>query len=106
MAAKLKIKKGDQVQLLAGADKGKRGEVVRVMPAQNRVIVQGANMATKHRKPSMAGPGGRDSMELPVHVSNVALIDPSKDAPTRVGVKIAKDGQKQRIAKKSGEVLA
>mgnify|MGYP003680662375 CR=1 FL=1 len=96
--AKLKVRKGDQVIVLTGKDKGVKGEVTKVMPSDNRVIVQGANMVTKHTKPTQLAPGG-------VHVSNVALIDPKTEKATRVGYKINKDGSKIRIARPSGEAI-
>ncbi len=104
-APKLKIKKGDQVMVLTGRDKGAKGEVLKVMPAQSRVVVQGVNMVTKHQKPSQISAGGIQKKELSIHVSNVAVVDPKSDKPTRVGYKTLKDGKKVRVAKKSGENL-
>ncbi len=104
--AKMKIKKGDTVVVLTGKDKGATGEVLQVMPAERRVIVQGVNVAKKHRKPSQLNPqGGIENIELPVHVSNVALADPKDSKPTRVGYKVLKDGKKVRVAKRSGETV-
>ena len=104
MAAK--IKKGDRVQVLAGRDKGKRGEVLRVMPTENSALVQGVNVVKRHRKPQgMNQPGGIQEKEAPIHLSNLALIDPKSDKPTRVGFKLLDDGKKVRVAKPSGEVL-
>jgi large subunit ribosomal protein L24 len=104
MAAK--IKKGDRVQVLTGRDKGKRGEVVAVNPTENRALVQGVNMVKRHRKPQgMNQPGGIQEKEAPIHLSNLALIDPKSDKPTRVGFKLLEDGKKVRVAKPSGEVL-
>jgi large subunit ribosomal protein L24 len=102
---KLKIKKGDQVVVLTGRDRGAKGEVVDVMPAQNRVVVRGVNVVTKHQKPTQVSPGGIVKKELSIHVSNVALADPKTGAATRVGYKILKDGKKVRVAKKSGETV-
>ena len=102
---KMKIKTGDEVIVLTGKDKGKTGEVTKVMPTESRVIVSGINQAKKHRKPTQAGPGGIDTVDMPIHVSNVALKDPKSDKATRVGYKILKDGTKTRIAKKSGETI-
>ena len=103
MAAK--IKKGDKVQVLTGRDKGKRGEVLRVIPEDNRAIVQGVNMVKRHLKPQgMNQPGGIQEKEATIHLSNLALIDPKSDKPTRVGFKDV-DGKKVRVAKASGEVL-
>jgi len=104
MAAK--IRKGDRVQVLAGRDKGKRGEVLRVIPDENRALVQGVNMVTRHQKPTgMNQPGGLTQKEAPIHLSNIALLDPKSDKPTRVGFKMLEDGKKVRVAKASGEVL-
>ncbi len=103
---KLKIKKGDQVVVLTGKDKGKKGEVLRVIPEDSRVLVAGVNIATKHTKPSQTTPGGIQKVELPVHISNVAIADPKSGKPTRVGYKVLKDGKKVRVAKKSGEQIA
>jgi large subunit ribosomal protein L24 len=104
MAAK--IRKGDRVQVLAGRDKGKRGEVLSVMPKEDRALVQGVNMVKRHEKPrGMANPGGITEKEGPIHLSNLALIDPKSDKPTRVGFRVLEDGKKVRVAKASGEVL-
>jgi large subunit ribosomal protein L24 len=103
--SKLKIKKGDKVVVLTGKDKGKTGEVKRVMPAELKVVVQGINVQTKHRKPTQANPqGGLDKIEAPVHVSNVALADPKTGKPTRVGYKTVGE-KKVRVARKSGETV-
>ena len=105
-SAKMKIKKGDTVVVITGRDKGKKGEVVRVMPEERRVVVQGVNMASRHNKPSHANPqGGIVKEERAIHVSNVALADPKSGAATRVGYKVGKDGKKVRIARKSGETV-
>ncbi|MCB9989869.1 MAG: 50S ribosomal protein L24 [Rhodospirillales bacterium] len=102
----MKIKKGDTVVVITGKDKGVKGEVLKVLPQESRVIVQGVNVAKKHRKPSQLNPqGGIENIELPVHVSNVALADPKDDKPTRVGYKVLKDGKKVRVAKRSGETV-
>ncbi|MBE9604225.1 50S ribosomal protein L24 [Acetobacteraceae bacterium H6797] len=104
MAAK--IKKGDKVQVLTGKDKGKRGEVVRVIPTENRAVVQGVNVMTRHNKPrGMGQAGGIEKVEAPIQLSNLALIDPKSDKPTRVGFKVLEDGKKVRVAKASGEVI-
>ena len=104
MAAK--IKKGDRVQVLAGKDKGKRGEILSVSPTENRAVVQGVNIVKRHAKPQgMNQPGGIQEKEAPIHLSNLALIDPKSDKPTRVGFRV--DGDKKvRVAKASGEVIA
>lgn len=105
MAQKLKIKKGDNVVVTAGRDAGKKGTVLKVLPSENRVIVQGVNVVKRHTKPSMAGPGGIQEKEAAIHVSNVAVADPKTGKPTRVGYKILKDGNKVRFAKASGETI-
>ena len=102
---KLKLKKGDQVIVITGKDKGKKGEITKVIPAEGRVIVAGINMMTKHKKPTQFSQGGLEKVEAPIHISNVALADPKSDKPTRVGMKALKDGKKVRIAKKSGETI-
>ena len=104
MAAK--IKKGDYVIVLSGSDKGRKGEVLSVSPAEERVVVKGVRMVKRHVKPSQVDPdGGIKSFEAPIHVSNVAHIDPKDNVATRVGFKTLKDGKKVRVAKKSGEVI-
>ena len=104
MAAK--IRKGDTVQVITGKDKGKRGEVLRVLPEENRALVQGRNMVKRHTKPrGMGQPGGIVEQEASIHLSNLALIDQKSDKPTRVGFRVLEEGQKVRVAKSSGEVL-
>jgi len=101
-----KIKKDDEVIVLTGRDRGKRGKVLRALPQEDRVIVEGVNMMKRHTKPSQADPqGGIKEKEAAIHVSNVALIDPKSNRPTRVGFKVLADGRKVRVAKRSGEVL-
>jgi len=104
MSAKLKIKKGDNVVVITGRDKGKTGSVLQVIPAEMRVIVQGVNVAKRHTKPRPGQPGGVVEKELPIHVSNVAHIDPKDNKPTRVGYKTV-DGRKLRFAVRSGEMI-
>jgi large subunit ribosomal protein L24 len=100
------IKKGDTVVVIAGADKGKTGEVLRVDPKNDRVLVQGVNTVYRHMRPSRQHPqGGRMQKEMPVHISNVLPVDPETSKPTRVGFKVNEDGSKERIAKKSGKSL-
>lgn len=103
--AKLKIKKGDQVVVIAGKNKGAKGAVLDVFPEERRVVVQGVNTVKKHVKPSAANAGGIETKEASVHVSNVALSDPKTGKPTRVGYKTLKDGRKVRVARKSGETV-
>ena len=102
---KLKIKKGDNVVVLSGRDKGKSGEVLRVYPAEARAIVQGVHIARRHSKPRMGDPGGIVEKELTIHVSNLAHVDPQSGKPTRVGYKFLEDGRKVRFARRSGEML-
>lgn len=104
-AAKLKIKKGDQVIVLTGKNKGAKGEVLRAIPTENRVVVAGVNVVKKHTKPTQFSAGGIEDKELSIHVSNVALADPKSGKATRVGYKTLNDGKKVRVAKKSGETL-
>jgi len=103
MAAK--IKKGDQVQVLTGSDKGKRGEVLRVMPGAGKAVVQGVRVVTRHQRPTQFDQGGIVNKEAAIELSNLAIIDPKDDKPTRVGFKTLEDGRKVRIAKRSGEVI-
>ena len=102
---KLKIKKGDNVVVISGRDKGKQGEVLRVFPTESRLVVQGVHVARRHTKQSMGNAGGIVEKELTIHVSNVAHIDPGSGKPTRVGYKTLGDGRKVRVARRSGEVL-
>ena len=99
------IKKNDKVKVIAGKDKGKEGTVEKVFPSKERVIVKGVNIVKKQQKPTNANPnGGIVEVEAPIHVSNVMLIDPSNNEPTRVGFKI-EDGKKVRVSKKTGKTL-
>ncbi|WP_427969008.1 50S ribosomal protein L24 [Altererythrobacter sp.] len=101
-----KIKKGDSVVVLSGKDKGKTGTVAKVMPKEGKVVVEGVNVATRHRKPSQANPqGGIDRFEAPMHISKVAVADPKSGKPTRVRFETKKDGSKVRVAVKSGETI-
>jgi large subunit ribosomal protein L24 len=100
-----KIKKGDRVVVLAGRDKGRQGQVLRVLPKDDRLFVGGINMVQRHTRPSQGDPqGGIKNKEASLHLSNVALLDPKTGAATRVGFKIEGD-KKVRVAKKSGEVI-
>jgi len=103
MAAK--IKKGDRVIVTTGRDKGKKGEVIKVFPTENRALVSGVNTVKRHQKQSQKQQGGIVSKELPVQLSNLAHIDPKSGEATRVGWKILGDGRRVRVAKKSGEVI-
>lgn len=101
---KLKIKKGDQVIVLSGNDKGKTGEVVKAMPTENMVVVAGVNLVKRHTKPTQASAGGIITKEAAINASNVALIDPKTSKATKVGYTEVK-GKKVRVARKSGEVI-
>jgi large subunit ribosomal protein L24 len=103
MAAK--IKKGDKVVVLSGRDKGRNGEVVRVLPREDRALVRGVNVVKRHQKQSMKEEGGIVRKELPIHLSSIALADPKDGKPTRVGFKILDDGRKVRFAKRSGDLI-
>lgn len=102
MAAKLK--KGDRVIVLAGRDKGNEGEILRVMPKENRAIVSGVNMVIRHTAQSQTSQGGRIPKEAAIDLSNLAMVDPKEGGPTRVGFRF-EDGRKVRYAKKSGETI-
>jgi large subunit ribosomal protein L24 len=103
--AKLKIKKGDHVVVITGKDKGKHGEVLKVLPTENRAIVKGVAMVRRHQKQTATQDGGIISKEGAIHISNLAHEDPKNGKPTRVGYKFLKDGRKVRFAKRSGEVM-
>jgi large subunit ribosomal protein L24 len=104
MAAR--IRKGDTVLVTTGKSKGTRGEVLRVFPATDRAIVQGVNIARHHQKATRMGQeGGLVDREAPIHLSNLTLIDPKSDKPTKVGFRILEDGRKVRVAKATGEVI-
>ena len=105
MATKLKIKKGDQVIVLRGKDKGKKGEVLRVIPKETRAVVQGVNVIRRHTRPTQTQPGGIVEREASIHLSNLACVDPKTGEKTRVGYKFLDDGRKVRFAKRSGEVI-
>ena len=105
MAKKFKIRKGDRVVVVTGRNKGKTGEVLRVLRDKDRVLVQGVNMIKRHTAPSQASPGGILEKEAPLHISNVAHIDPKTSEPTRVGFKVIEGDRKVRYAKRSGEVI-
>ncbi len=106
MAGKRKIKKGDQVIVISGKDKGRKGEVLRVITRTDRVLVQGVNTVKRHTRASQAQPaGGIIEKEAPLHISNLALADPKTGKASRVGIKFLDDGRKVRYAKRSGEVI-
>ncbi len=103
MAAK--IKRGDNVVVLAGRDKGRKGQVTQVMPRQGRAIVAGVNLVKRHTKPSQKGEGGILNKEASIDLSNLAIADPKDGKPTRVGFKVLEDGRKVRFAKRSGDLI-
>ena len=102
---KLKIKKGDHVVVITGKDRGKKGEVLKVLPEENRAIVKGVAMVRRHQRQTAAQEGGIIAKEAAIHISNLALEDPKDGKPTRVGYKFLKDGRKVRFARRSGEVI-
>lgn len=104
MAAR--IRKGDTVVVITGADRGKRGEVLKVMPKDERAVVQGINVAQRHTKPTgMGQPGGIIPKEATIHISNLKLVDPTSDQATKVGFRVLEDGRKVRVAKTTGNVI-
>jgi len=102
--AKFKIKTGDEVIVTTGKDKGKKGTVTKIITETSRAVVSGLNIVKKHQKPSAAGNGGIIKKEMPIHISNLAIVDPKDGKASRIGYKV-EQGKKTRIAKKSGEAL-
>ena len=103
--ASFKIKKGDNVVVLAGRDKGKRGEVIEMMPKESRALVRGVNIVRRHQRQTAQQEGGIISKEGPIQISNLAIEDPKDGKPTRIGFKVLADGKKVRVAKRSGEQI-
>jgi len=103
--AKLKIKKGDEVVVVSGRDAGIKGNVLKVMPKERRALVEGVNRVKRHTRASSTNPGGIVEKELPIHISNLSLVDPKTGKPTRVGYRMLEDGRKVRFAKRSGEII-
>lgn len=104
--AKLHLKKGDTVKVIAGEAKGEQGKVIRVIVDKNRAVVEGVNIVSKHKKPSASSPqGGIVKEEAPIHISNLMVLDPKSGEPSRVGRKIGNNGKLVRYAKKSGEII-
>jgi large subunit ribosomal protein L24 len=100
------VRKGDMVMVVAGKERGKRGRVLRVLPEKNRVVVERVNMIKKHQRPTQKlRQGGIIEREGAIHLSNVMLLDPTSDKPTRIGMRALSDGRKVRVARKSGETL-
>ena len=104
MTYKYKVKTGDEVIVITGSEKGKKGKITKVLKDEARVIIGGVNLVKRHQKPSRTSSGGITEKEASIHVSNVALVDPKSGKPTRVGYKVEKEG-KVRVAKRSGEVI-
>ena len=100
-----KIRKGDKVVVLTGKDKGRSGEVIQVMPKEDRAVVRGINVVKRHQRQTANQEGGIISKEAPIHLSNIAVADPKDGKPTRVGFKFLEDGRKVRFAKRSGEII-
>jgi large subunit ribosomal protein L24 len=105
MAKKLKIRKGERVKVISGRDRNSIGDVLGVFPSEDRIVVSGVNMVSRHTKPTRSNSGGIIRKEAPIHVSNVALLDPKTDKPTKVGFRNLDDGRKVRFARASGEVI-
>ena len=103
--AKIKIKKGDEVIVLTGKDKGKKGEIIKMFPAKSRALVQGINLVKRHTRQTQTEEGGIKTKEASIHLSNLALIDPKSGTATKIGYKFEKDGTKVRIARASGEAI-
>jgi large subunit ribosomal protein L24 len=101
----LKLKKGDQVIVLSGRDKGKKGEILKSLPRDDRVIVQGINVVQKHTSATASSSGGIVKKELSIHMSNVAIVDPKEKVASRVGIRSLEDGTKVRFSRRSGEVI-
>ena len=100
-----KIKTGDKVVVLTGRDKGRTGEIIKMMPKDDKAVVRGVNLVRRHQKQSAQTEAGIITKEAPIHVSNLALVDPKDGKPTRVGFRVLEDGKKVRVAKRSGEVI-
>lgn len=100
-----KIKRGDTVVVLAGKDKGRSGEVVKVLPKDEKALVRGVNLIRRHQRQSQSQEGGIITKEAPIHLSNLAMADPKDGKATRVGFQVQKDGKKVRVAKRSGETI-
>ncbi len=101
----IKIKKGDKVIVIAGKSKGISGEVLKVFPDKNKVMVRGVNIVKRHTKPTQNDPGGIKEKESPINISNIAFLEQNKNKPTRIGFKFLDDGRKVRFSKLTGEVL-
>ena len=105
MTVKMKVKKGDRVVVISGRDKGKAGTVLRAIPTELRVVVEGVNVVKRHQRQTARDQGGVVEKEAAIHVSNVSHVDPKSNKPTRIGFKKLEDGRKVRVARRSGEVI-
>ena len=105
MTIKMKLKKGDQVIVRTGRDKGRKGEIIKMFPDENRALVRGINMVQRHQTQTASQQGGIIAKEAPVDLSNLAIVDPKSGGPARIGYKNLEDGRKVRIARPSGEVI-
>ncbi|RYE05955.1 MAG: 50S ribosomal protein L24 [Rickettsiaceae bacterium] len=103
---KFKVKKGDEVIVITGKDKGKKGKILKIITKLNRAIVSGINLVKKHTKPSQNSEGGIIQKELSIHISNIACVDPKLNSATKIAIKTSIDGLKVRVAKKSGELIS
>ncbi len=102
---KIKIRKGDNIIVIAGKHKGASGEVISIFPEKKKVIIRGVNMVKRHTKPSQASTGGIVEKEMPIDISNISFVDPKESKPTKIGFKILDDGRKVRFSKRSGEII-
>ena len=105
MPSMSKFKKGDKVIVMTGRDKGKSGEILKIFPKRYRAIVQGVNKVKRHTRPTNTSAGGVIEKEGTIHISNLSHLDPKNDTPTRIGMKLLKDGRKVRFSKSSGEII-
>ena len=105
MSNKIKLKKGYNVIIIAGKDKGKTGEITKILPSSNKVVVSGINTVKKHMKPSRNNQGGIVQKEMPLDVSNVAFLDVKTQKASRIGYKVSENGERQKISKRSGEAI-
>ncbi len=105
MINKMKLTKGYKVVVIAGKDKGKTGEIVKVLPKQNKVVVSGVNVVKRHTKPSKTTQGGIVTKNMPIHISNVSYVDTKDNKPSKLGYKILENGEKKKFLKRSGEVI-
>ena len=105
MATLSKFKKGDKVVVMTGRDKGKRGEIIKMLAKRQKAIVQGINLVKRHTRPTNTSAGGIIEKESSIHVSNLSHLDPNDDSPTRIGIRFLDDGRKVRFTKRSGEII-